>query len=227
MAGSNTINDYFDLEIDRVNRPDRPLAAGKLTPQQAWNIAWIEFSVGLLLSLFINLTAFLIALIVSCIIFLYSFRLKRRPLIGNLAVSFSTAMAFVYGGAAVNRPGETFIPAVLAFFFHFGREIIKDLQDQEGDARGEARTFPLVFGEMASVKLTTMIFLILSIILFIPFISGWYGIAYFIVIVLGVYPVVFYVIFSMWKNRSPKNLGFLSNLLKADMLIGLLAIYLG
>jgi geranylgeranylglycerol-phosphate geranylgeranyltransferase len=227
MAGSNTINDYFDLDIDQINRPERPLVAGKLTIRQAWKFAWIEFSVGILLSLLINFTAFLIALIVSGIIILYSFRLKRLPLIGNLAVSFSTAMAFIYGGAAVDRIKETIVPAVLAFFFHFGREIIKDIQDREGDARGSARTFPLIYGEVAALGLTSAIFVILSVVLLIPSLLGWYGSAYLIVIVIGVYPVLFYVSFSMWKNRSSKNLGFLSNLLKADMLVGLLAIYLG
>jgi geranylgeranylglycerol-phosphate geranylgeranyltransferase len=227
MAGSNTINDYFDLDIDRVNRPGRPLVLGKLSPRQAWIIAWIEFGLGILLSLLISFTAFLIALIVSGFMVLYSHRLKRLPLIGNLAVSFATAMAFIYGGVAVNRINEAFIPALLAFFFHFGREIIKDLQDREGDAHGSARTFPLVYGEIAGLSLSSLIFLILLIILPIPFIFEWYGSAYMLVIATGVYPVLIYVTFSMWKNRSPQNLGYLSNLLKADMLVGLLAIYLG
>ena len=227
MAGSNTINDDFDLDIDRVNRPGRPLVLGKLTPWQAWIITWIEFGIGILLSLFINFSAFLIALIVSGFMILYSYRLKRLPLIGNLAVSFATAMAFIYGGVAVNRIKEAFIPAVFAFFFHFGREIIKDLQDREGDAHASARTFPLVYGEIAGLSLTSIIFMILLIILPIPYIYKWYGGAYMLVIAMGVYPVLVYVAFSMWKNRSPKNLGFLSNVLKADMLVGLLAIYLG
>jgi len=226
-AASNTINDYFDLDIDRVNRPKRPLVTGKLTLRQAWFIAWSEFGLGIGLSLFINITAFLIALVVSGIIILYSFQLKRLPLIGNFSVSFITAMAFVYGGVTVNRIKETLIPAILAFFFHFGREIIKDLQDREGDARGSARTFPLVFGEIAAMGLTTSIFLILAVILPLPFLYGWYHMAYLAVIIIGVYPVLFYVTLSMWKNRSAKNLGVLSNILKADMLVGLLAIYLG
>ena len=210
-----------------MNRPGRPLVLGKLKPQQAWRISWIEFSLGILLSLFINFTAFLIALFVSGFMFVYSYRLKRLPLIGNLAVSLATAMAFIYGGVAVNRIKAAFIPAVLAFFFHFGREIIKDLEDMVGDERVSARTFPLVYGEVASLGLTTAIFLILFIILPLPFIFGWYDIFYLVVIVIGVYPVLFYVTFSMWKNRSPQNLGYLSNLLKADMLVGLLAIYFG
>jgi len=227
MAGSNTINDYFDLDIDRVNRPERPLVKGNLTPLQALTISWIEFGVGCLLALLINISAFVIVLVVSGIIILYSFKLKRMPLLGNLAVSFSTAMAFIYGGVAVDRIQETFIPAVLAFFFHFGREIIKDLQDREGDSQGLAQTFPLVYGEIVALKTTTAIFLVLGIILPLPFLFDWYNGIYLLVTVVGIYPVLFYVTFSMWKNRSSKNLGFLSNLLKADMLVGLLAIYLG
>jgi geranylgeranylglycerol-phosphate geranylgeranyltransferase len=226
-AASNTINDYFDLDIDRVNRPKRPLVSGKMTSQQAWIVAWIEFGLGVLLSIFINLTAVIIVVVVSGLLVLYSFQLKRLPLIGNLMVSFITALAFVYGGVAVNRIKETMIPAVLAFFFHFGREIIKDLQDREGDASSSARTFPLVYGEIAALGLTTIVFMVLTIILPFPFVLGWYSGAYMLVIALGVYPVLVYVTYSMWKNRSPKNLGFLSNLLKADMLVGLLAIYLG
>ncbi|UCF62742.1 MAG: geranylgeranylglycerol-phosphate geranylgeranyltransferase [bacterium] len=227
MAGSNTINDYFDLDIDRVNRPGRPLVKGNITPQQAFIVSCLEFGVGCILAIWINLSAFVIALVVSGIIILYSYRLKRMPLLGNLAVSFSTAMAFVYGGVAVNRITETFVPAVLAFFFHLGREIIKDLQDREGDSIGLAHTFPLLYGEMAALKLTTAIFLLLGIILPLPFLFNWYNGIYLGVTIAGIYPVLFYVTYSMWKNRAPKNLGFLSNLLKVDMLVGLLAIYLG
>jgi len=227
MAASNTINDYFDLDIDRINRPGRPLVRGKLTPFQAITVSWVEFGTGCMLALWINSTAFLIAGVVSGIIIIYSFRLKRLPLLGNLAVSFSTAMAFIYGGVAVNRIRETLVPAVLAFFFHFGREIIKDLQDREGDSHGLAHTFPLVYGESAALTLITAIFVLLGLILPLPFIFGWYNGLYLLVIVLGIYPVLSYVAISMWKNRSPRNLGFLSNLLKADMLVGLLAIYLG
>jgi geranylgeranylglycerol-phosphate geranylgeranyltransferase len=226
-AGANTINDYFDLEIDRINKPKRPLVAGKLSSSQALIIALFEFAVGSLLALFIGLLAFIIAFSISLLLFFYSYRLKRLPLIGNLAVSFSTGMAFIYGGIAVHRVVETLIPAIFAFFYHFGREIIKDIQDREGDTSEKARTFPIIYGNRLSLILTTLNFALLTVLVFLPFLFGWYGIKYILVILFGVYPVIFFSVWSMWRNQTPGNLGFISNLLKADMLVGLLAIYLG
>jgi geranylgeranylglycerol-phosphate geranylgeranyltransferase len=227
MAGANTINDVFDVEIDRINRPKRPLIAGKLSIHQARILAWWEFGIGVALSLFISFPAFWVALIISSLIVLYSYKLKRMPLIGNFAVSLSTSMAFVYGGLAVNRFQQTLVPTILAFFYHFGREIIKDIEDMKGDRQENARTFPLVYGEIPALAVTTFIFVLLVILLPVPFMLKWYQMAYLGTVLLGVYPVLLYVVISMWRDRSSRNLGFLSNLLKADMLVGLLAIFLG
>ena len=227
MAGANTINDVFDIEIDRINQPNRPLVLGKLTPEQARIIAWWEFGIGVSLSLFINWLALVISLLVSFLIFLYSYKFKRLPLIGNFTVSLATAMAFIYGGIAVNRVRLTLVPAVLAFLYHFGREIIKDVQDMKGDRHDNAKTLPLVYGERTALITTTIIFLFLLGLLPLPFLFGWYQIWYVIIVVVGVYPVLIFVIYSMWKDRSSWNLGLLSKILKADMLVGLLAIYLG
>lgn len=227
MAASNTINDYFDLDIDRINRPKRPLVSGQLNPSFALRLAQVEFVVGILLGFFINLTAFIIALATSSLIIFYSYKFKRMPLIGNLVVSFSTGMAFIYGGVAVNRIKQTVVPAIFSFFYHFGREIIKDIQDMEGDAAGHARTFPLVYGRKAALQLTTINFIVLILLLPIPYLIQWYNLHYLLVIILGILPVLIFTIISIWKDKSPNNLGKISTLLKADMPIGLLAIYIG
>jgi geranylgeranylglycerol-phosphate geranylgeranyltransferase len=227
MAGSNTLNDLFDIEIDRINQPHRPLVIGKLTPVQARNIARLEFGSGIALSIFISLQALVVAVTVSLLIIMYSYKMKRLPLIGNFAVSLATAMAFIYGGIAVNRIQRTLIPAILAFLYHFGREIIKDIQDMKGDRHGNAKTLPLVYGENIALIVTTVIFLLLLGLLPLPFIFNWYKIWYLGIVLAGVYPVIIFVIYSMWKDQSSWNLGFLSKILKADMVIGLLAIYLG
>ena len=227
MAASNTMNDYFDLDIDRVNRPKRPLVSGRLTPQFALRLAQLEFGLGIILGIFISFTAFLIALIISSLIIFYSYKLKRLPLVGNLMVSFATSMAFIYGGVAVNRIRQTIVPAVFSFFYHFGREIIKDVQDMQGDATGGARTFPLVYGEKAALQLTTLNFIFLILLLPVPYLIRWYNLNYLLVIILGICPVLFFSLYSIWKDKSPDNLGKISTLLKADMPVGLLAIYLG
>jgi geranylgeranylglycerol-phosphate geranylgeranyltransferase len=227
MAGANTINDVLDIEIDRINQPQRPLVIGKLSPAQARNIAWWEFGIGVLLSIFINWQAIVIAVVFSALLILYSYKLKRLPLVGNFMVSLATAMTFIYGGIAVNRIQRTLIPTVLAFLYHFGREIIKDIQDMKGDGYENAKTFPLVYGENAALIIATIIFFSLLGLLPLPYLFGWYQIWYLTIVLVGVYPVIIFVIFRMWKDRSSWNLGFLSNILKADMVVGLLAIYLG
>lgn len=227
MAGANTVNDFFDLEIDRINKPHRPLPAGSVSRKLAVTAALVEFASGIVFASLINQTAFAVALIISILLFFYSFQLKRLPLWGNLTVSFSAAMAFVYGGIAVNRIRLTLVPAAFAFFYHLGREIIKDVQDMQGDGLQKARTFPLVFGKNAALQLTTINFILLMILTMIPFFLNWYGYTYFMVLLVGIYPVLIYSLISIWKNQSIRNLGIVSNVLKADMLVGLLAVYLG
>lgn len=225
-SAANTINDYYDVEIDRINKPQRTLAAGKLPPQSALAAAIIEYVLGIIPAAFISFPMFLMAFFFSVFTYLYSAYLKRTILWGNIAVSLSTAAAFIYGGLAVKRPQETIIPAAFAFFFHFGREIIKDMEDTRGDSRFHANTFPVRFGMPPSIVLVWINFIILVLLTILPYSMGLYGSRYLLVMIAGIYPVILYVLIGILVNTTPRHLGFISNLLKADMLVGLLAIYL-
>jgi len=224
--GANVINDYFDIEIDQVNKPDRPLAAGAVSRRTAILFFIIVYVLAWILAFSLNLSMFIIAFSTSVLLFFYSFILKRTVLWGNLTVSLATAMAFVYGGLAVGHYKETFFPAAFAFLFHFGREVLKDIQDMEGDRRAGAVTYPIKYGIDNSITLITIDFILLVFLTAIPYILGIYSIRYFLIICLGIYPVLLYVLFKSKQDSRPKNLGILSNLLKMDMVIGLLAIYL-
>ena len=224
--GANVINDYYDIEIDRINKPNRPLAAGTVSKKTAFIYFIFVYFLAWCLAIYINVWMFLIAFMTSIILFFYSFRLKRTVLWGNLTVSFATAIAFVYGGVAVGHYKETFFPAAFAFLFHLGREILKDIQDMEGDKQAGADTFPVKYGISRSIGLISVDFILLVFLTAIPYILGIYSIRYFMIICFGIYPVLLFVIYRSRKDSDPANLGFLSNLLKADMIIGLLAIYL-
>ena len=224
--GANVINDYFDIEIDKINKPHRPLAAGRISKKTALYYFVTVFFVAWFLAFNINYSMFLIAFIVGILLFFYSFRFKRTIIWGNLLVSSVIAMAFVYGGGAVNNYTETLIPSAFAFFFTFGREILKDIQDIKGDQKEGAITFPIKYGVKKSLKLIYVVFILLVIITVIPYIFNIYGIKYFLTICFGVYPVLLYAAYWSWMNTTSKSLGIISNLLKADMIIGLLAIYL-
>jgi len=225
--GANVINDYFDIEIDRVNKPKRILPAGRISKQNALIYFIAAYIIAWMLALLINIEMLLISVISGIVLILYSYKYKRVVLWGNFIVSFISGLAFIFGGLAVNRTNEALFPAGFAFFFHFGREIIKDIQDIEGDKPQGAVTYPIKYGVRKSLILTNLIFTFLIIFTLLPYFLGYYGIYFLLIVVFGVHSVLLFVVITGWSNPSPQNLGRLSTLLKIDMLIGLLAIYMG
>jgi geranylgeranylglycerol-phosphate geranylgeranyltransferase len=225
--GANVINDYFDQAIDTINKPHRPIPAGIVSPSEALILSLAAFFAAWILAWSLGFAMFSVALIIGLLLIVYSWWLKRTIILGNLTVSIATATAFVFGGMAVGRPSETIFPASFAFLFHFGREILKDLEDVAGDQVNNAITFAVKFGRKASLTLVSFTFILLLVWTLIPYIVHAYGHFYLLIILLGVYPVIIYVLYTSWKYPDPAKLGYLSNLLKADMLVGLLAIYFG
>ncbi len=226
-AGGMVINDYFDVEIDRINKPMRPLPSGAVTLRAAV-VFWIFLSfLGLSLNIVLPLSAAAIAILAVVIIFYYSKVLKRTPLFGNLTVGALTGLAFIYGGAAVGNINRAIMPAVFAFLINVGREIIKDMEDVYGDSQQNAATFPIKFGMRHSAVLASIFLCAVIGSTIIPFVNQQYGSAYFITVNIGVNAVLIAVLASLWKNQSQHNLRRLSSILKYDMFIGLLAIYLG
>ncbi|MBL7996725.1 geranylgeranylglycerol-phosphate geranylgeranyltransferase [bacterium] len=226
-GGSNIINDFFDIEIDKINRPERAMAQGLISKRTAL-VYWAVINIiGLSFSIWIGIECFLIALFSVALLFVYSSYLKRTPLMGNLTVSFFTGLAFIYGGVAVGQWRLAVIPAVFAFLFHWGREILKDIEDMEGDRRMLARTFPIEYGIRSALILTTLIFLVLVAVTVWVFLVDFYNLIYFLIVLVGMYPALLYTLISMWRDHSKNNISRLSFLLKIEMFIGLLAIYFG
>ena len=225
-AGGYVLNDYFDLEIDKINRPLRILPRGDLSPKKALIFSISLFVIGFILSLFLQLVSAGIALIAIIFLFLYSTKFKREFLIGNVTVSIVSALAFIYGGVFSKNPEISLIPAILAFLFHLGRELIKDMEDVEGDQALRSETFPIAYGMRNSQFLASAIFLVLIILTIFPYKLKIFSI-YYLILVLMMDFVLFYIVISMWNNPSKENLGSLSRLLKFEMLLGLLAIFAG
>ncbi len=176
-AGGNVINDYCDIEIDRVNRPDRPLPSGQITPHHALLFAALLFGSGLLLTIGTSPLCALIALFNSAILLLYAGLLKRMFLIGNIAVSYLSASIFLFGGALASVSGfvVTVPVAIITFCAMLAREIIKDAEDIEGDAGAGADTLPIRYGIQAAVSSALLCILIASAASIIPVTRwGWY-----------------------------------------------------
>ena len=157
-AGGNSINDYFDADIDQINRPDRPIPSGEVIPGMAWNISFALFSCGILIAVFTNPVCFGIAVFNTLLLVLYAARLKRTLVAGNLAVSYLSASIFLFGGAYLGNEGIIrILPVVLVTFFAMlSREILKTAEDVEGDAASGADTVPVRYGVRSAVLLSAV-----------------------------------------------------------------------
>ncbi|MGD9898041.1 MAG: geranylgeranylglycerol-phosphate geranylgeranyltransferase [Calditrichaceae bacterium] len=226
-GGANIINDIYDIKIDRINKPGRMLPSGVITVETAWKYFYFSYGLAIIVSVFCGWDMFFVASVVAISLYWYSVVLKRTILWGNILVSFSTGVAFIYGAMAVNDWPAGVIPGIFAFFFHFGREIIKDMQDIKGDLSENAVTFPGQKGMKSSIALVNLIFILLIILTIVPYILNIYNLTYLFVVLIGVDLILLMVSISIWKWNDPSALGKFSHLLKLDMVVGLIAIYLG
>lgn len=192
-AGSMSFNDYFDYEIDKKIHPDRPLPKGVLKPKTAFWASITLFIFSLLLSFSVNLLVFLFTVIGITLIVLYEIVSKRQGFIGNIFVSMTTSLAFVYGGAVVGNLLKPLFFTVVAFFVFLSREIFMDIRDLEGDQISR-KTLPVMIGRKKSVYLGCL-FLVFS--MFFLYIEGflifskiWYLFLCLPVFLVGLYGLI-------------------------------------
>mgnify|MGYP001579346132 CR=1 FL=1 len=169
-AGGMAINDYHDVEADKVNKKKkRPVAKGAIKKEYALIAAVVLSLIGLAAAYFISTVAFYIALFAAIVLFAYSMALKKIVLVGNIAVSFLVALSFVYGALIVGSPSAVTFLALLAFLANMGREIYKDIEDVLGDQKIGRKTLALHIGVLKA-KYVASIFTLAAVALsFVPF----------------------------------------------------------
>jgi len=180
-AGGYVINDYFDLNIDRINRPDRLVIERSIHRRHAilWHLvlsgAGLAFSIGVSLSTGNAIITVLNTLAVV-VLWLYSTKFKRQLLAGNIVISVLTAWVILviyvteaatgwplYGKSQSNYLSEIYKPAIVyagfAFIMSIIREAVKDMEDRIGDQRHGRQTMAVVWG-MRSTKVYTATWLV-------------------------------------------------------------------
>jgi geranylgeranylglycerol-phosphate geranylgeranyltransferase len=223
-SAGNVINDIYDIEIDKINKPHRPLPSGRISINSAYTFYFTLSSVSVIMGLFIHQTAALIVLLANILLFLYSYKLKKIILIGNVTIAFLTGFTFFYGGIAVGNPSGAVIPAGFAFLINLIREVVKDMEDAEGDAKNMRETFPLIFGFNSSKTFILILTVILIIFTFLPFYLDFYSVEYLILVTVTVNLLLIYFLISIYRNHSIENLEKMSGLLKLAMVFGLIAL---
>ncbi|ATZ61676.2 MAG: geranylgeranylglycerol-phosphate geranylgeranyltransferase [Methanosarcinales archaeon Met12] len=220
-AGGNAINDFYDAKIDATNKPFRPIPSGRVSAKGALRFSIGLLTVGVALSYFINFICFLIAMANSLILIYYAYRLKRTVLWGNICIGYLTGSAFLFGGAAVNGIAVTSTLFMLAMLTTIGREIVKDMEDLEGDKKEGAVTLPIRIGKRKSTMVALM-FIILAVLLSpIPVIFGILGTSYLLVVALA---CVILLVGGAVIKKSPS---MASLLIKSAMVVALFAFIVG
>jgi geranylgeranylglycerol-phosphate geranylgeranyltransferase len=225
-GAGNAFNDAIDIDIDRINRPDRPLPAGRLTRRTAFVETLLLGLAGLLLAALISPFHLAVAGGVIGLLITYSIYLKNSVLWGNIAIGIVAAAAFPYGALAVAETGRSWIPAGFALLFHLGREIVKDIEDVEGDRSLGLRTLPLRWGCRTAARVAYVIYLFLIIFTLLPWIAGIYGSLYLGAVLL-VDLLLLFALFRLHRQHAALSDDSLGRLLKAGMFLGLAAIVLG
>jgi len=224
-GAANAFNDYYDYEIDLINRPNRPLSRGMITSLQALSLAVILFAIGSVtafqLPFYAKLTAVGIAM---PLIIIYSMRLKGTPLLGNIAVAMILGLTFVFCGLAFNKLGPMIMPAILAFGLTLVRELIKDIADVEGDNSAGLKTLPLVIGKNKAIIVAMIKAVLIGLVLLIPYYLNIYGNYYLILLVIGVEIPLAIVVVLFMKSPSISTARQSEKLLKFSTIIGLTAI---
>jgi 4-hydroxybenzoate polyprenyltransferase len=221
-AGGYIINDYYDVKIDLINKPERVVVGQSITRRYAILFHTFLSVTGVCLGFLLSWKIAVINFFSAFLLWFYSNNLKRQPFVGNLAVALLTGLSI----ALMNWLYKTDyilvnIYAGFAFFMTLVREIIKDMEDLKGDVTYGCRTLPIVFGiRKTKLVLYGLLASFVIIVLFIHYLSTPLPIYYFVIFLFT--PLL--ILFIRLLRADTKNDFYnLSTLSKIIMLLGILS----
>jgi len=228
-AAGNVVNDLVDIELDRKTRPRGVLVKGTLSHRYAFALALVLNVAAVALAASVSITLAIMAVVVAGLLYLYNYWLKKVALLGNLTVSLLAGLTFITGGVAVDPNFAFELPGplvgfVFALLFNMVREMVKDVQDIEGDRAAGINTFAVLVGSQKALLLALVFFFILVILSFLPVLYGWFGNWYKIIAIYVVeLPLLAFLIF-LWGDPTPTMLKIASAFLKIGMALGFVAL---
>lgn len=220
-AGGNTLNDYFDIKVDKINKPDRPLPSGLIKKEQALLLAAVLFASALYLSSTVSHIALAVVSFASALLVFYNMNSKKLGLTGNLLVSLTTAMIFVGVGLIANDVVKSFYTAIPVFFIILSRELVKAAEDIRGDSKISKNSFPIKYGIKKTIDMASLLIAVGSVLL--VYLYTFYGIVYLVILLPALY---------MFSNlaRRPEKISTrwtaqISKNIKTGSLIAILALF--
>lgn len=225
-GAGNTINDYYDCEIDKINKPERPIPSGRIKLKNALYYSLILFIIATVMGFAISLENGVTVIICSILMILYAYDFKQRCLIGNLCVSLLTGLTFVYGGLITGDVNLGIFLGFFAFLMTLSREIIKDTEDIEGDEKENANTLPIKYGAKNAVMVAVILNILTCLLSPVLYIYNVFSIVYLLIVLVADIIFIYSAVLAL-KNQSKENLHKVSKLMKIAMLIAFISFAVG
>ncbi|MCF8232524.1 MAG: geranylgeranylglycerol-phosphate geranylgeranyltransferase [Bacteroidales bacterium] len=244
-GGGYVINDVFDVKIDQVNKPADKMVGKYISATKAENFYWTLTAAGILTGFmagviidYINFV--FIYILTALLLWFYSSSLKKLPVVGNLVIAFLSALSFYlvwlaelfYGNFLSGPYDAPVIGSILvwgytafAFIINILREIIKDIEDLEGDKYFGGRTLPVIIGVQATryiaIGIAVFVFLMSIGAQYLMGIAGWYVMFGYFVILIQLPLVILMIILS--KAGQKRHFDNITKLTKLVMITGVVS----
>ncbi|MEK6901968.1 MAG: geranylgeranylglycerol-phosphate geranylgeranyltransferase [archaeon] len=216
-GGGQAINDYFDYEIDRKQKTNRPLVKGVVSRKTGIIFSFALFALGMVLASYLSELAFWIAVFFSILLILYSALMQKIKFVGNVIVSLGVAFTFVFGASVVAITPLVLMIAIPAFFANWAREIVKDIEDAAED-KGHKITLPQLLKKNQVQWFTFALFGAAIVTGYLPTIFGFGDWKYPVLVTFS--NIVFILAaHQLMKNNARKS----QSNIKKGMMVGLLA----
>ena len=253
-AGGYVLNDYFDVKIDRINRPDNLVVTRIISRDAAMNLFYGLTAVGVIAGTVVawwahSWTLLFTYVVIPGLLWFYSASYKRMFLIGNLVVAFASAIVpllvtianadylhHLYQNALAYSPivGELYVWtggfAAFAFLLTWVREIVKDIEDIEGDREMECRTLPIVWGDKVAKIIATLLLMAIAILIVymlfavLPFSHEWKSLPTRYVVFGLIVPILCSIVL-LWAANSRTEYHRVQTIIKFAMFMGMLFSY--
>ena len=221
VGAGNAINDYFDREIDRINQPDRPIPRGAVSPRGALAFSIALFAVAVVLALTLPPLGIAIAAVNLVALVAYTEYFKGLPGLGNALVAYLVGSTFLFGAAAVGEIGPAVVLFVLSAIATLTREIVKDVEDVEGDREEGLNTLPIAIGERRALVVAAALLAVGAIASPLPYFLTEFGVVYLVLVI----PAVAIMCYATYESFDDPTAG--QERLKYGMFLAAVAFVVG
>lgn len=221
-AAGYIINDYYDIKVDFINKPERVVVGRYLRRRVALAAHTILNFTGIGIGLLIDWKIGVINFLGAFLLWIYSNHLKRLPLIGNLCIAALTGAAiFVIAFKFPTHKELIYLYTIMAFSVSLIREIIKDMEDLKGDENFGSKTLPIIWG-IKKTKLFIFVlsaFFILGLLILAINTANTFFTIYFSILILP----LSYFFYRLYRADTKKEYSYLTDFCKAIMFSGVLS----